>query len=967
MDAGTGQNIYLAGYNGSNTFINTAGGNVGIGTTSPSYKLLVNGTLGTAGWATIGDGQTGRLNLEVQATFHRMAFNELRFFDWNAGGDNMTINNGFVGIGETAPDDRLSVVAAGGRHVKVGGGANTGSELKLTNSGSAHFSVYNSGNSRLTFANTSSLFQTNSAGTVLGYFDTAGNLNVTGTITGGPTGQFIQNQWGGNQGASFHISGSGRAGADFRAPIFYDENNTAFYTDPNGTSLLNKLRVDGNGATSGHWGHDPYGYGWGAPYASFRNLEVSSSGNFSNEPAMLRIHQWGSGAAEFWKPQGTTLYLRETPGGSGTWFNTFEIQGNERVTGEIYYNNWIRHMTGSQSGLYWQEGVGQNWHIYPANQQDMIMRTGAGNGGIMGTISDATARGYVHWTTGNEIGFLDHTRNWQLRSYDGGGELYDIWYGNDFRPYIIYDRNNTGFYWNGDGESRSYRAEAQQGWGTWVQYDANDGNYQVDPNGRTDLNDLRANIMYDHNDFNFYADPNGVSYFNDFRPNIIYDRNNTAFYWNGDGTSRSNYWNTGPNDSWFPYTNNWNYFRGSTYAWNAVWYDENDGAYYLDPNGTSRFNVHQTNVLNFGMADYGGLPSTVDGTLYRRSGQAEMGFDDWFYMRDVNDDQTTIRFNVDNNYVYHHVDGGDIYSAHGHDYYGRAHQTSGFSFDGWGVHLENYYSESGGFHADYDQADIWSPGDGDRLLRIWDEDGMVERAYFNGSGTYYNPSDINKKQNINRVTSALSKIEAISGYTYEFKKNAEELAKGDLPKLTAGVIAQEVEEVMPELVDTDEEGNKFMNYSGLAPYLIEAIKEQQKEIEQLSTRTVNVSDFGVSKVSNESVWVSFSSDFIDQNSNGSVPVVTATPLGNGVISIIESSTDGFRVQTSENSAEVTFNWIAMVKVNKVSYEPHNTAEVEAIKLKVETTQRQLMADVAQQPMVKKGAKKWKLIRKRRKL
>ena len=125
-------------------------------------------------------------------------------------------------------------------------------------------------------------------------------------------------------------------GAAFYSTILYDQNNSAFYVDPNGNTLLNKLRVDQNGTTSGQWGHDPYGYGWGAPAASFRNLEVSSSGNYSTEPAMFRIHQWGSGAAEFWKPQGTTLFLRETPGGGGGWFNMFEVQGQARVTSNFY-------------------------------------------------------------------------------------------------------------------------------------------------------------------------------------------------------------------------------------------------------------------------------------------------------------------------------------------------------------------------------------------------------------------------------------------------------------------------------------------------------------------------------------------------------------------------------------------------------------------------------------------------------
>ena len=90
-----------------------------------------------------------------------------------------------------------------------------------------------------------------------------------------------------------------------------------------GVGTFDKVRSDTNRDyrdNRGWWTHDPYGRGWGKPHGSFRTLEVSSSGNFSDEPAMFRIHQWGSGAAEFWKPRGTTMHLRETPGGGGNWF-----------------------------------------------------------------------------------------------------------------------------------------------------------------------------------------------------------------------------------------------------------------------------------------------------------------------------------------------------------------------------------------------------------------------------------------------------------------------------------------------------------------------------------------------------------------------------------------------------------------------------------------------------------------------
>jgi hypothetical protein len=51
-----------------------------------------------------------------------------------------------------------------------------------------------------------------------------------------------------------------------------------------------------------------------------------------------------------------------------------------------------------------------------------------------------------------------------------------------------------------------------------------------------------------------------------------------------------------------------------------------------------------------------------------------------------------------------------------------------------------------------------------------------------------------------------------------------------------GVIAQEVETVFPELVETGPDNMKAVNYSGLTAVLIEAVKEQQAQISRLLTQ-----------------------------------------------------------------------------------------------------------------------------------
>ena len=59
---------------------------------------------------------------------------------------------------------------------------------------------------------------------------------------------------------------------------------------------------------------------------------------------------------------------------------------------------------------------------------------------------------------------------------------------------------------------------------------------------------------------------------------------------------------------------------------------------------------------------------------------------------------------------------------------------------------------------------------------------------------------------------------------------------GNIKRRQIGMIAQEVEAVLPELVTEDAEGFKNVNYQNLVAVLVEANKEQQKLIEDLQER-----------------------------------------------------------------------------------------------------------------------------------
>lgn len=93
------------------------------------------------------------------------------------------------------------------------------------------------------------------------------------------------------------------------------------------------------------------------------------------------------------------------------------------------------------------------------------------------------------------------------------------------------------------------------------------------------------------------------------------------------------------------------------------------------------------------------------------------------------------------------------------------------------------------------------------------------------------PSDIRLKKNISPITDALEKIKAMRGVTYNWRKDVP--ANNGLEDIKQyGVIAQELEKIIPELVHTDKEGWKSVEYSHIVPVLIEALKEQQALIEQ---------------------------------------------------------------------------------------------------------------------------------------
>lgn len=112
---------------------------------------------------------------------------------------------------------------------------------------------------------------------------------------------------------------------------------------------------------------------------------------------------------------------------------------------------------------------------------------------------------------------------------------------------------------------------------------------------------------------------------------------------------------------------------------------------------------------------------------------------------------------------------------------------------------------------------------GNGLLRV---SGSIGSVSVYGTHNIVAYSDARSKTNIETIPNALDKVDSIRGITY----NKIEDPNG---YRYMGVVAQELQDVLPEVVTEDENGHLAVAYGNITGVLIEAIKELKAEIEEL--------------------------------------------------------------------------------------------------------------------------------------
>ena len=96
-----------------------------------------------------------------------------------------------------------------------------------------------------------------------------------------------------------------------------------------------------------------------------------------------------------------------------------------------------------------------------------------------------------------------------------------------------------------------------------------------------------------------------------------------------------------------------------------------------------------------------------------------------------------------------------------------------------------------------------------------------------GDITAYASSDEALKDNIQLIPNAVNKVKQIKGVSFDWNDKSEHTGHD------IGVIAQDIEKILPELVRTNDNGYKAVRYEKIVALLIEAVKEQQSQIDEL--------------------------------------------------------------------------------------------------------------------------------------
>ena len=645
------------------------------------------------------------------------------------------------------------------------------------------------------------------------------------------------------------IGGDMYASGSMRAPIFYDSNNTYYYVDPNATSQLVSTRIIGgelrfhNGEyynNLGNWGARFYSQddGNGVPlyvqvqWVSGWNTALKiASGIDDNNPSLRTYGRTQLATDGGFVGVATTSPVAELDvngrivvrGGNrlywgvsstlGSWTtaqyasgsthrfnaNSFEftnegygsstfvtinsggLLANTLYGGDVYTNGgWFRNHS-NNNGIYWSA---TGWHLMPHNASDFRIHSGSASDVSLRFETGGTTRGYVYADSANTIGFLNEGRTWRLRAHSGGA----VESFGDFRAPIFYDSADTTYFLdpNADFAMRVYGEICNSNYA--------DGKLQP---GALNIGRTDTNYAWD-----------GSSWAGDVRLGILINASETwemGIHDSGDSVMSLMHFDGGStitmgrNIGWGQCTVN----SPQGYVSNGNAWGTSNSAFF--PNGITT--AGGTNWI-YGFTYIGNAPANGNGHEFNANGTQ-------YSTASITTPAFIVNSHSDNTRGY------------------RIHNTSGTAVSAMFTNSANSLVLAAGA-LDQVQMNKKVFISGAALGVNIAASATAGRIDASNDIVAYSTSDERFKENITPISNALDKVKTLTGVEFDWRMETKDY-HGYVGH-DVGVIAQQVKAVLPEAVRTNANGYLAVRYEKLIGLLIEGMKEQQEQIEELKAK-----------------------------------------------------------------------------------------------------------------------------------
>ena len=555
------------------------------------------------------------------------------------------------------------------------------------------------------------------------------------------------------------INGYGYSNSSWRAPVFYDSDNTGYYGDFASTSQLNYAVIQNTIDASGTRFTSPQGGAYTSSSGTVTGaFKIRMPAGRNNSSTMLqfgvKVYEYSTGRTYEFRISGYNY-------GGGNWYNIAATQLTDGDRGAFT----IRWGYDGTSDCVWIGETNTSWS-YP---QVFVTDVQTGYSGLSNdwgsdwSVSLVTAFDTVEQSrTASLIKTSNNANNWGFADYG------TIWY----------DTNNTGYYLDPASTSVLNRINTVRA-DNWLYLDNNYGHSVVGAYSSTRYQGVFA--MGDSYKLPADGSTTGSLY------GIAWSHPNAG----GTAANLSSHGALFLQNGGFMAAISTS-IRAASDVRAPLFYDLDNTAYYCDPASTSVFN--QINLNTAGTAKM----------LWRAAGSATPGIGAPFYW---NSAQGSIVIEVSDNDT-----GGIVIDNEGCTVFGAGDTGGVFRV----IDEDSYQSNTNVTSSTCFQVNQGAGG------------GGYIRGDFTATGALIAQSDIRLKYDIENITGALDKVKAIRGVTFRMKDAIND-------NRTVGVIAQEVELVLPEAVRENEDGIKAVAYGNMVGLLIEAIKEQQSEIDELKS------------------------------------------------------------------------------------------------------------------------------------